>query len=258
MEENMAENEFFKNKYIDDIDALYQKHGNFFAPVLDEFADFLPSVGALNVLDVGCGKGIFTAYLKNKVSCLLYGIDASDYALKKAKNNGFDFLSNVGDLSACRLPFEDNFFDAVIVKDVFEHLLYPLNLLVEIRRITKPGGHILVHCPNHFTLFRRLKFVFNGDIDTFGYFPGAKTWEYPHIRFFSSESLKEFITTNGFEIVSDLGCFFPDPPPVLSRFPGGKALIKRLCQKNPSLFVEGLTLVATKINDVVPEKGIKT
>ena len=245
----MPENEFFENKYIDDIEKQYFKYGNYFASVLDKFSGFFSESRCSQVLDVGCGNGIFTAHLKRKINCNLYGIDGSDYALKKARENGFDFIFKVVDLSNEKLPFDDKIFDGVIVKDVFEHLLFPLNLLTEIKRVMKPGAPLLVHCPNHFTLFRRFKFIFTGSVDTFGYFPGAKVWEYPHIRFFSSESLKEFITANGFQIVSDLGYFFPDHVPKLCRLPGYNAVIKVLSRKFPSLFVEGLTLVARKIDD---------
>jgi SAM-dependent methyltransferase len=47
-----------------------------------------------------------------------------------------------------RLPFEDGFFDTVIVIDVHEHLEDPAPLNAEILRIVRPGGRAIVTVPN--------------------------------------------------------------------------------------------------------------
>ncbi|MBF0594728.1 MAG: class I SAM-dependent methyltransferase [Candidatus Omnitrophica bacterium] len=242
------DNVLFENKYLDAIDAACSKQGNYFAPALERFSTYIRNDVSGRILDVGCGNGVFTVYLKKLVDGTLYGADMSEYALESARKNGFDVTQKIGDLSVAALPFADGFFDAVIIKDVFEHLLFPANLLKEIARVTRKGGHILVLVPNHFTLFKRVKFLFTGSIDTFGYFPRARAWEYPHIRFFSAESLKAFIVNDGaFTVAADLGYLFPDKLPWINRIPGYSALTTVLAKRFPSLMVEGLTLVARKI-----------
>jgi SAM-dependent methyltransferase len=47
-----------------------------------------------------------------------------------------------------RLPFEDGFFDTVIVIDVHEHLEDPTPLNGEILRVVRPGGRAIVTVPN--------------------------------------------------------------------------------------------------------------
>jgi SAM-dependent methyltransferase len=47
-----------------------------------------------------------------------------------------------------RLPFEDGFFDTVIVIDVHEHLEDPAPLNAEILRVVRPGGRAIVTVPN--------------------------------------------------------------------------------------------------------------
>lgn len=45
------------------------------------------------------------------------------------------------------LPFPDNHFDSVFSSEVFEHVFNLEEILVEIKRVMKPGAKILVTCP---------------------------------------------------------------------------------------------------------------
>lgn len=46
------------------------------------------------------------------------------------------------------LPYEDNFFDLVVVIDVHEHLAEPSLFTRELHRIAKQGATIVITCPN--------------------------------------------------------------------------------------------------------------
>lgn len=55
------------------------------------------------------------------------------------------------------LPFPSGFFDLVWCSEVMEHLHDPAHLLKELRRVTHPGGDILLTTPNSYAwLFRVL------------------------------------------------------------------------------------------------------
>ncbi len=59
-----------------------------------------------------------------------------------------------------RLPFEDAEFDLVWCSEVIEHLADPRFSLDELRRITKPGGELILTTPNSYMwLFRMLDAV---------------------------------------------------------------------------------------------------
>ena len=47
-----------------------------------------------------------------------------------------------------RLPFEANTFDCVVLIDVLEHLEHDQPILMEIRRILRPGGRLIATTPN--------------------------------------------------------------------------------------------------------------
>jgi len=46
------------------------------------------------------------------------------------------------------LPFRDEVFDVVVARAVLEHLLRPYDCLLELRRVMKKGGRLLIIVPN--------------------------------------------------------------------------------------------------------------
>jgi ubiquinone/menaquinone biosynthesis C-methylase UbiE len=88
----------------------------------------------VNLLDVGCGTGWLADHFEHYT-----GIDGSPDAVAEAVKRGRNV--GQGDL-AQGLPFEDASFQAVIVKDVLEHVLEPAALVTEIRRVlaTRSAG----------------------------------------------------------------------------------------------------------------------
>jgi len=100
------------------------------------------------VLDVGCGTGFATEGLLEHVD-VVYGLDQSPHQLGKAyekfgKHGRVRF--HMGD--AERLPFVDDAFDVVWSSGSIEYWPDPVATLTEIRRVTRPGGQVLVVGPN--------------------------------------------------------------------------------------------------------------
>lgn len=222
----------FKNEYFQDIDA------NYMAPLFDEI---LKTARPKIVLDAGCGNGVFGRYFKEKTGCRLVGVDGSAFALEAARRAGYDEVHLCPDMGVAPLPFADASFDFVLCKDVLEHLLMPLELLRELRRVLRPGGLLLCHVPNHFPLPARLRFLFTNDIDTYNFFPTARAWDFPHIRFYSHEDFFEMCSQAGFAPDKDLSLFFALRLPKLWRTKPYQWLIARLHRRFPSSFVTGFT-----------------
>jgi SAM-dependent methyltransferase len=106
-------------------------------------------------LDVGCGRQLVPAEclrdhaliesrLKARGS-LLVGLDLDPLALRQNRACTYRLLGTVA-----ALPFASGAYDLVTGNMLFEHLDQPLQALVEIRRVLRPGGHLLVHTPNLF------------------------------------------------------------------------------------------------------------
>jgi len=104
--------------------------------------------GVRKVLDLGCGSGRHTVYFaKNGFNT--YGLDIAPVGLKITK----DWLKQEGlranlKLSSIfnRLPYKDNFFDAIISIQVINHgrIESIRKLIKEMERILKPNGLIFI------------------------------------------------------------------------------------------------------------------
>ncbi len=229
----------FDNKYIDDIN--FDKDLNYFTPVLDHI---LNKKEAKKICDIGCGNGIFTAAIKDRIECKLIGIDSSDYGLKKAKVIGFDEVIKISDFSSETLPIDSNSQDLVICKDVLEHLIDPFFLVQEISRVLKNGGLALLHVPNHFPIWGRIKFLFTNDIDTFSYFPNSERFDFPHIRFFTTKSIINLIKPTDLIFEENLSYYFVQPRFVHRLMPlSFKKFLSKISTNN---FSEGITFLISK------------
>lgn len=113
------------------------------------------------VLDVGCGRGelVIQSAMRGADA---WGIDYAEAAVQIAEGalDGADAAlrerMHAVQMDVKALRFEDGYFDTVFMMDVVEHL-YPQELsraFEELRRVTRPGGRIVLHTsPN--TLFER-------------------------------------------------------------------------------------------------------
>lgn len=100
------------------------------------------------VLDLGCGPGWVSHNLIGDYRVV--GVDIEEDAVKLCRLlYDADYL--VAD--AFRLPYSHNRFDAVIFAETIEHLARPELALVEIARVLKPGGLVLITTPNCGSLF---------------------------------------------------------------------------------------------------------
>jgi len=92
------------------------------------------------LLDVGCG----TAWLSEDFQDYV-GVDTAQDVIDNASSSGIDVRLARPD---GRLPFEDNEFDGVILKDVLEHLTDPVSMVREVRRVLRPGGLAFASSPD--------------------------------------------------------------------------------------------------------------
>ncbi len=108
----------------------------------------------MQVLEVGCGTGVFLPLLADAVAPAgsVVGIDHSTPFLKEAEhrvaNSRFASRVRLQQADAYHLPFVDASFDAAHCEHVLEHLEDPNAVLREMRRVVKPGGWIVAGEPH--------------------------------------------------------------------------------------------------------------
>ena len=116
-----------------------------------------------NLLDLGSGTGATIQLAKVNFDVSTYAVDYTD-TLMGLPNQKVDVV----DLNHCKLPYEDNFFDAVIFTEVIEHLENHRGILKEINRVIKSGGVLVMSTPNILNLKSRVRFLTYGFYNLFG------------------------------------------------------------------------------------------
>jgi SAM-dependent methyltransferase len=195
------------------------------------------------VLELGCGNGRNLRVFQGENEVL--GIDGLDEAVAHASRLGIQ--AQTADLNQ-PLDMPDQSVDCVLLLDVLEHLEWPERCLRQAHRVLKPDGLLFVNVPNHFTMTARLRILRGrGGVTAVGYFPQSHDWNYPHIRFFSHDSIQELVRHCGFAVVSDRSHAFPAVPMSheLRRL-GAARLIDLAAKRWPNAYAGGFFLVARR------------
>ncbi len=101
------------------------------------------------VLDIGVGTGLALANYPSHAE--IVGIDLSDgmlrHARRRVRQGGMDWVQ-LCVANALELPFPAESFDHVMLSHVITVVSDPVRLVEETRRVTRPGGQIVII--NHF------------------------------------------------------------------------------------------------------------
>ncbi len=112
----------------------YTKYPSLFCNLL---ADRYFQARSGRFLDICCGRGehleIFT-----KLGFDVYGVDKDSVA----KDKGLKV--KIADIDLDQLPYEDNYFDFIMIKSAIEHIRNIYFLMENIYRVLKPGGKVVI------------------------------------------------------------------------------------------------------------------
>lgn len=135
-------------------DKIFQNEGKYFLKPQEN----IPKVAKLfkknkvtKMLDLGCGTGRHLIYFAKK-GFSVFGFDISKTAFKLAKlwlkEHNLKANFKIGNLFQ-KLPYKDNFFDAVIATQAMHHGKTKdiKNVIAEITRILPKNGIIFITCP---------------------------------------------------------------------------------------------------------------
>lgn len=147
---------------------------------------FLPKLSNEKILDIGCAKGDFLIFLKERYPNIQpVGID---YYSQQVNSNIINFHNNL--LPDCK--FKTGEFDLVTAWAVFEHLHHPSEYFSEVHRILKKGGKFIFLVTNADSL----------------YGTKANIEDVPrHTYHFTEKSLRNYASKFGFDFTK---CNFDD------------------------------------------------
>ena len=113
---------------------------------LERMAECLNLRPGFTVLDVGTGTGVFLPFLLRGVveGGRIVAMDFAEEMIRKARTKGFagdiDYLhADVADIPVC-----DEIFDVIVCHSSFPHFQDKPRALIEIRRVIKGGGRLLI------------------------------------------------------------------------------------------------------------------
>lgn len=154
--------------------------------------------GGIKVVNVGCGDGLYDRYLSQKFN-LLAGVDVNTYDISLAKQSNQENCKYIL-ADACEIPFKNNSFDAALCIDVIEHVKNGENIILEIYRILKNEGVLIIAVPHEkypYT-YDPINFIlecfFNRHIN-------VGIWGFGHLRLYNTKLLGDMLEKAGFEIV---------------------------------------------------------
>lgn len=171
--------------YKEVVDEEYLKTEKFRKLLLLDHLDTIEKLKKRKkLLDVGCFAGFFLELAKKR-GWKTFGIEPSTWASAIAKKKGATILGN--DIETTKLP--SNFFDAVTLWDVIEHLAHPNNVIKIIHKSLKKGGVIALATPNIDSLLAKIL--------------GSR---YPflirmHLILYSPKTLRRLLEAHGFQII---------------------------------------------------------
>ncbi len=107
----------------------------------DNLQNFIDHKKVDKCLDIACGTGRLSAKLL-QVTDNVYGVDLSEEVLKIAKNKYPQINFSLGE--SVNLPYEDNFFDLVVINGSLHHFFATEKTFTEAFRVLKAGAKFVV------------------------------------------------------------------------------------------------------------------
>jgi len=147
-----------------------------------------------NLLDIGCGTGVFFDYFPLD-SWQLFGVDTAALGVQQSRKNPG---ARVFQGSLAEAQFPSHFFDVVTVLDTLYYTPHPRAELREVRRILKEDGLLAVEIPGLTYTFLRAKgplcWLLDGRPS-----PGLANSQ--HLYHFSPATIRRLLESAGFRLV---------------------------------------------------------
>jgi SAM-dependent methyltransferase len=182
----------------------------------------IPSDKQLDIIELGCGYGVFQYFLQKAGYRNAVGIDVSDEQVAAAKRLGIENVRQ-GDVMESLARMADDSVDIIIAFDLIEHFTKSelIDLVDEVCRVLRDDGRWIIHTPN-------------ADSPFFG---SIRYGDMTHELAFNQASITQLLSSSGYQRID---CFEDKP---LSA--GLKGVVRSLMWKVVRFFLRFYTLAET-------------
>lgn len=188
-------------------------------------------------LDIGCGGGSYV-YAAKDLGLDSYGIDIDTNSCIFAKSQRLNVFN--GNLNEAHYPNE--YFDIIQIKQVLEHINDPKKFLLEVKRVLKNKGIIIIDVPNQNGLIPKIKILLKISNNEYGFLQPIR-----HLYAYTTRSLKILLQKTGFLVIK---CLTSGPGDYIYYPLYGQFLLQKLFFKISTILNTGSVLVVyvTKMN----------
>lgn len=157
-----------------------------------------------NVLDLGCGEGVFLHYLKSIKKMNVTGIEINQDKIFKCLSKGLNVVNS--NLDEGLALFDQSSFDYVILNETLQVLHQPIDLLTEMLRV---GKTCIVGISNFGHWKTRVDLLFRGHMPVTEAFP-FEWYNTPNIHLCTLKDFELACSKNNINIVKKF--FYSKPP----------------------------------------------
>jgi SAM-dependent methyltransferase len=180
-----------------------------------------------HALDVGCGLGIYLRAF-GQFTPHVFGVEIEGDRAREALITG-----PVAQSPAEALPFADGVFDLVLSHEVVEHVADDRASAAEMVRVLKPGGRLVLFCPNRLYPFEthghywRGRYHF-GNTPLVNYLPDRlRNRLAPHVRAYTASDVRALFDGLPARIITHTQ-IYPGYDNILARHPTLGRLLRRV------------------------------
>jgi SAM-dependent methyltransferase len=183
-----------------------------------------------SVFEAGCGVGSYLFHLQKEARQAV-GLDIELERTSQAHLGADQVVCGAGE----SLPFPDGSFDLVLSNEVLEHVQDDRAAVGEIVRILRPGGRLVLFCPNRgypfetHGIYWRGRYHF-GNIPLVNYLP--RRWRdrlVPHVRVYARGDIERLFA--GLPVRSvRRSVIFGAYDNIIARWPAAGRLLRRVLQ----------------------------
>jgi 2-polyprenyl-3-methyl-5-hydroxy-6-metoxy-1,4-benzoquinol methylase len=163
-----------------------------------EIVPFVPKE-ARTVLDIGCGKGHFLKQVRDTTGAETWGVETEKGMALEASSNADKIIT--GNVESIIDSIPDKYFDCIVFNDILEHIIYPENILINIKPKLSDIGIIVASIPNVRYISNLIELVIHKD------------WEYKedgildstHMRFFTQKSMVRLFEKAQLKVIRQVG-----------------------------------------------------